>query len=195
MILALFDFDGTITRRDSLLDFIRFYHGRPRCYCGLIRLLPMLVRFKLGMMANWQAKERMLIHFFAGEPVDTFRQKGNDYAQQRIPQIVKGSAWQRIEELRQRSADIYVVSASAEDWLRAWCDQWGLKLVATRLEVREGRISGRIAGRNCHGPEKVRRIREVIDLSRYDEIYGYGDSTGDREMLALTQFPHYRVFR
>ena len=195
MTLALFDFDGTITRRDSLFDFVRFYHGDARFFRGMLRLLPMLVWFKLGQMPNWQAKEQLLTRFFGGEPVDTFRQKAQTYAQQRLPQIVKDSALRKIEEFQRQSADVYVVSASAEDWLRPWCDNIGVKLIATRLAVQDGRLSGRIAGYNCHGPEKVRRVQAVIELDRYDKIYGYGDSNGDRELLALTHYPHYRFFR
>lgn len=194
-ILALFDFDGTITRRDSLFDFIRFYRGTARFYGGMLRLSPMLVRFKLGFLPNWRAKERVLTYFFAGEAERIFRQRGDAYAHQRLPGIIKEAARQRINQLREEGADIYVVSASAEVWLQAWCDTLGLRLIATRLEVQHGRLTGKIRGHNCYGPEKVRRIREVVNLDRYDQIYGYGDSAGDREMLQLATFPHYRFFR
>ncbi len=192
--LALFDFDGTITRRDTLFDFIRFYQGNPRFYGGLLQLAPMLVRFKLGQMPNWRAKENMLTHFLAGQSEAVVRQRAQAYTRQRLPLIVKESAVRRIQAFQQDRADVYLVSASAEHWLRPWCDALGMQLIATRLEVKHGNLTGRIDGRNCHGPEKVRRIREVVNLSTYDQIYAFGDSSGDREMLALAHHPHYRFF-
>ena len=193
--LVLFDFDGTVTRKDSLFDFITFYRGPVAFYRGMIWLSPMLVLFKLGIIPNWKAKERVLAHFFAQEPLETFQQQCDTYARQRLPRIIKESALQKIRAFQRQGADVYLVSASAENWLKAWCESHGIHLIATRLEIQENRLTGKIAGSNCHGPEKVARIQDEIDLSQYDEIYGYGDSPGDRDMLALTHFPHYRVFK
>ena len=193
--LALFDFDGTVTRKDSLFDFITFYRGRLSLYLGMIFLSPMLVLFKLGILPNWKAKERVLSYFFAREPLSTFQQKCDTYAQQRLPLLIKDSALQKIREFQQSETDIYLVSASAENWLKSWCESLGIRLIATRLEVKEGKLTGKIAGSNCYGPEKVVRIRCEVDLARYSKIYGYGDSKGDREMLALTHVPHYRFFK
>ena len=192
--LVLFDFDGTITRKDSLFDFIKYYWGAMAFYWGMFRLSPILIVFKLGFIPNWKAKERVLTYFFRHEPVKKFQQRCDEYARQRLPHIVKDSAIRKIREFQQQGADIYLVSASAENWLQAWCESLGIHLLATRLEVKDGGLTGKIMGSNCHGPEKVARIRCAIDVERYEKIYGYGDSKGDRDMLALAHFPHYRFF-
>lgn len=191
----MFDFDGTITRRDTLFDFIRFYRGRGALYQGLIRLAPVLLAFKLGFVANWVAKERTLTYFFGGEPQAEFRQRAADYARQRLPRIIRPSALQKINELKEKQAVIYVVSASAEDWIRPWCESLGIGLIATRLETQHRKITGKIVGKNCYGPEKVRRIREELDLGQYLMIYAYGDSRGDRELLEVAHYPRYRYFK
>lgn len=193
-ILALFDFDGTLTRRDTLLDFIRFYRGNVSLYRGLIQLAPTLLAFKLGFIPNWIAKERTLTHFFGGESAARFAERGTDYAKQRLPQIIRPSALRKLQELKQQQATVYVVSASAEGWIQPWCESLGLHLIATRLEVQHEKITGKIAGKNCYGPEKAQRIRELLSLAHY-EIYAYGDSRGDREMLELAHYPHYRFFK
>ncbi|MGB3850148.1 MAG: HAD-IB family hydrolase [Tunicatimonas sp.] len=194
-VLALFDFDGTITRRDTLFDFIRFYRGRWALYRGLVQLTPALLAYKLGFTANWVAKERVLTHFFGGESESAFRRRAADYAHQRLPQIIRPSALQKIRAFKEQQATVYVVSASAEDWIRPWCETLEVQLLATRLEKQQQKISGKIAGKNCHGPEKVRRIREELALSQYSAVYAYGDSSGDREMLTLAHYPHYRYFK
>ena len=48
---------------------------------------------------------------------------------------------------------------------------------------------------NCHGPEKATRVRGVLDPAGFAHVTGYGDSSGDTEMLALCQEVHYRPFR
>jgi len=63
-ILALFDFDGTITKNDSLLKFIRFAVGDIKFIQGLIALSPTLIAFKLKLMPNYEAKEKMLSWFY-----------------------------------------------------------------------------------------------------------------------------------
>ncbi len=194
-ILALFDFDGTITRRDTLFDFIRFYRGKGTLYRGLVQLSPVLLAFKLGFIANWVAKERVLTHFFGGEPQAEFRRRAAEYDRQRLPQIIRPSALREINELKGKKATIYVVSASAEDWIRPWCESLGIHLIATRLETQRQKITGKIVGKNCYGSEKVRRIKEEIDLEHYPTIYAYGDSPGDHELLAVAHYPHYRYFK
>ena len=191
----MFDFDGTITRRDTLFDFIRFYRGRWAFYWGMVQLTPWLLVFKLGFIANWVAKERVLAHFFGGEPLTEFRQRASDYARHRLPQIIRPSALLKINELKEQQATIYVVSASAEDWIRDWSESLGINLLATQLETQQQRVTGRIAGRNCYGPEKVCRIKEELNLAQHSTIYAFGDSRGDREMLAVASHPHYRYFK
>lgn len=193
--LVLFDFDGTITRKDTLLDFIKFYRGNASFYAGMLRLLPTLIALKLKLIPNWRAKERVLTYFFGGTAEKYFQETCSTYARQRLPSLIKDSALQKIRAFQQQGAEIYLVSASAEHWLKDWCQSNGLHLIATRLEVQAGVLTGKIAGKNCYGPEKAQRIREEVDLSRYDTIYGYGDSRGDREMLQLAHVPHYRFFK
>ena len=100
-----------------------------------------------------------------------------------------------IRRLKAAGAEIVIVSASADNWIRQWCGRHELQLIATRLETRNERLTGRIEGRNCHGQEKVRRITAAYTLSQYDEVYCYGDTKGDKPMLSLATFSFYRPFR
>jgi phosphoserine phosphatase len=73
--------------------------------------------------------------------------------------------------------------------------QQGLELIASQLEIKAERITGKIKGKNCHGQEKVRRILEKHVISDYAEIYAYGDSRGDLPMMELASSKFYRPFR
>ena len=70
--LALFDFDGTITKDDSLLKFIRFVVGDGRFVFGLVVLSPILVAYKLKLIPNYKAKQKMLSWFFKGMSKEAF---------------------------------------------------------------------------------------------------------------------------
>lgn len=181
--LALFDFDGTITTRDTLLDFTRYALGTPRFLAGMLRLAPMLLRFKLKQISNTQAKEAFLKNFFAGWPEKNFNQKARKYALEQIDKIVRHKARER---LAAHAGDaIVIVSASLENWLKPWCQKHGYQLIAGKAALSAGTISGKLAGPNCFGPEKVRRIEQQFRLSDFKSIYAYGDSRGDKEMLEL----------
>ena len=87
-----------------------------------------------------------------------------------------------------------VVSASPENWIEQWSQNLHLELIASRLEVNEGKVTGKILGKNCHGNEKVSRIRELYDLSHYRIVAAYGDSSGDKPMLQLASKSYYKPF-
>jgi HAD superfamily hydrolase (TIGR01490 family) len=192
--LVLFDFDGTLTRRDSLLDFLKYAVGSYNFYKGLVRLLPMLVAYGLRIISNNVAKERLIEHFLAGWDTARFETVADDYSKHCIDNILRPEAFARLKHHVASGHRVAIVSASMEDWLRAWCRFHRVELIATRLERDGPRLTGRFATKNCYGPEKVARVRVHFDLETFNEIYAYGDSSGDREMLALATKPFYRSF-
>jgi len=121
--------------------------------------------------------------------------KCDEFASHELPSLIRPKALQEIKKLQDLGAEVVVISASAKNWLLTWAETMNVQLIATLLEVKNEKLTGRIDGENCHGEEKVRRIRASYDLSQYDEIYCYGDSSGDKPMLALGTFSFYKPFR
>mgnify|MGYP001195773935 CR=1 FL=1 len=193
--IAFFDFDGTITKKDTLLEFIKFSKGRLAFYAGFLINMPYLAAFKLGIISNQKAKEKVLAHFFKHVTIDRFQEYCEQFAAQRIPALLRPGAIEEINQLVSKGVEVVIVSASPENWIRPWTNAMQLQLVATRLQVVNNRLTGRIFECNCHGQEKVRRIREHYVLDNYVEIYAYGDSRGDLPMLSLATKPSYKPFR
>lgn len=193
--IAFFDFDGTITTRDTLLEIFKYRHGKFKFYLGFGLQSPFLVAYKAGIISNQLAKERTLKWFFGGMPEADFNALCEAFAREAIPALVRKKALKEIELLRKGGAEVVIVSASPENWLLPWAATLGLPVLATRLEVSKDRITGRIKGHNCHGEEKVRRIKEAYNLAEYKDIYCYGDTSGDKPMLALATHPFYQPFR
>lgn len=193
--LILFDFDGTITTKDTLMEFIRFYHGTTKFLLGLLIVSPILGLFILKLIPNWKAKEKVLWIFFKGENMNEFNQKCEAFCKRVLPKLIRPKAIEEISNHKNENAEVAVISASAENWVRPWCKAQGIGCLATHLEVKDGKLTGRIEGFNCYGPEKENRIRSCYTLTDYDEIYAYGDSNGDKEMLALAHHQFYKPFR
>lgn len=193
--LALFDFDGTITKKDSLKEFLLFYHGWAKICIGFVILSPILTLYAIKVIPNHVAKQILLRYFFGKEPVDIFNNKCKDFAMQYIPKIIRADAILRINHHLTNHDKVVVVSASPENWVKPWSDSIGLSCIATKLEVRDNKITGKYFGKNCYGQEKVKRIEENINLSEFNQISAYGDSRGDREMIALAHNKYYKFFR
>jgi phosphatidylglycerophosphatase C len=196
--IAFLDFDGTITTKDSLLEFIKFSKGSFRFYLGFLINSPWLLAYRTGIISNQRAKERILTWFFAGTRLDVFQDTCNRFAAKAIPGLIRPKALREIRRLRELGVEVVIVSASPANWLQPWTDEIGAALLATRLQTRSHpslHLTGKILDRNCHGEEKICRIRESFDLSAYDKIIAYGDSSGDKPMLRLATHPFYKPFR
>lgn len=199
MRIAFFDFDGTITTKDTLLEFIKYSKGKFRFYLGFLLSSPWIIAYKGGIIPNQKAKEKVLRFFFRSAPLNVFQQQCDSFSADILPGLLRPRALEEISQLKKSGFDIVIVSASPENWISRWSEQIGATLLATRLELisKSGvpRLTGKIRDANCHGQEKVRRIEELYSLAEYSDIYTYGDSPGDRPMLQLGTISFYKPFR
>lgn len=193
--IAFFDFDGTITNKDSLAEIIRFIHGDLRFFAGVSLTAPLILGFTLGLYDRQRSKEALLKHFFGGMDEQQLKEYCTSFAQKIIPSIIRPGAIEKLQWHKEQEHEIVLVSASAENWLQDWCHSQQMHCLATKLEISNGVITGKIIGKNCHGEEKVNRIRQRFDLALYETVFAYGDSEGDKPMLMLAQHPHYKPFR
>lgn len=193
--IAFFDFDGTITKKDSLVEVIKFQKGKAAFYSGFLLHSHWLIAYKLKLIPNGLVKQKMLTYFFAGIPELVFQEKCDLFADRILPGMIRPGALAEIDRLRKDGFEMVVVSASAGNWIRKWTDRLSLDLIATKLEVKNGSITGKIEGKNCHGNQKAVCITERWNLTDYDEVYVYGDSPGDKPMMALATRSFYKPFR
>lgn len=192
--LALFDFDGTITNKDSLFDFLRHSFGVMTLVSKLAKVSPYLAANRIGCYPAQRAKECLLKEFVCDMSELSFSRMATSYSLKRLPQIIRPSALEKIRWHQSQSHEVVVVSASIESWLKPWCESVGVFLISSQLEVNHGYLSGNISGNNCNGREKVAQIKLRYDLAEYDSVYAYGDSKGDKDMLALADKAFYRTF-
>jgi phosphatidylglycerophosphatase C len=193
--IAFFDFDGTITTKDTMLEFIKFCKGNASYYKGMIKLSPYLVMLKAGLVSNTVAKEKMLAHFFGQTSLKKFNEDCRQFNIKIVPALIRAGAIKKIKEHFDNKDEVVVVSASAENWIADWCNANGIKYLATQLEIIDEKITGKLSSANCHGEEKVNRIHQAFKLTDYSTIYCYGDTSGDKPILKLATFAFYKPFR
>ena len=156
--IAAFDFDGTITTKDTLLEFIKFAKGTVSFYSGFLLHAPVLIAFKLKLYPNWKAKQRIFSYFFKGMRYTEFCKKGEEFAGI-IEKMIHPS---RLNDIRRHQEDgntVYVISASIDEWVAPWCKEAGIDhVLGTKIEVDgNGILTGRFLSPNCYGQEKVNR--------------------------------------
>lgn len=193
--IAFFDFDGTITYKDTLFEVIRFQKGSRNMYLGLIKLSPWLIAMKLRIITKTAAKEKVLSCFFKNMTFDDFQKKCNRFIEHKLPLLIRPDALREINMHKQNNITIVVVTASADNWVEGWCRQNQAICIATKLEIINGKITGKIKGKNCNGIEKVNRINALFRLDEYESVLAYGDTKGDKPMLALATLSFYKPFR
>jgi phosphatidylglycerophosphatase C len=103
----------------------------------------------------------------------------------------------RLEWHREQGHPVVLVSASFEVYLEPLAAHLGADAaLGTRVEVGlDGVCTGALSGSNCRGAEKVRRLHAWLDEHHGGrsavELWAYGDSAGDRELLADADRSHW----
>ena len=138
----------------------------------------------LHILPNWKAKEMLFGHFFRGWSYRKFQSKGKDFAAI-IDTFRRDSVLDILKKHIGDGHDVYVVSASIEEWVQPYCSQFHVKSVlGTKVEVdASGNLTGKFLTRNCYGMEKVHRLTEAEPDREDYYLYAYGDSRGDRELI------------
>lgn len=195
--LALFDFDGTISKRDSFLYFL-WTVNRVKMMGICVASVPGIISYLAKRDSGTALKERLLTKMFAGNELATLDEQAEDYCLRLLPDIIRDGFWPCLQRHKRDGDAIYIVSASPRFMLEPWCRHHHLKLIGTELEIdSNGRVTGRLSGNNCKGVEKVDRIVAEINLGEFEKIYAYGDTTSDLPMLELAESDKrfYQPFR
>jgi len=196
LVVAAFDLDGTLTRRDTLKPFLVRAFGWRRVAWTFLRLAPWALRVAAGRARVDDFKVRAIRRLFAGEDPARLRAVGLAHAQA-VRTRLRPAALARIEWHRAQGHRLVLASASVDLYVEPLARTLGFDHVAcTRLALAAGdRFDGTLAGEDCTGAAKVRLIEAVLGPLQGIELHAYGDSQGDHELLAAARHPHWRPFR
>ncbi len=192
--VAAWDFDGTITERDTLGGFLVHLAGRRKVGAALARHSAALGRGLRDDAARDAAKELVIGDLVRGRSVDDVVAAGRSYAEQ-LPRRFRSEALERIEWHRTRAHEQVIVSASLVYYLEPLAEQLGfVGVLGVELAADEdGRCTGRFDRPNVRAEQKAMRLREWLDghdgAPRQLELWAYGNSSGDDHLLAMADHP------
>lgn len=190
-----FDFDGTLTTKDTLLEFIRYARGTWAFLWGFLLHSPLLVAMKLKLYPNWKAKQRIFSYYFKGMAMADFDAVCQTFAKDNR-HLMRPKAVEYLQKVVTSDADVVIVSASIVNWVTPFFDEFGQKVrfACTQVEEKDGVLTGCFLTANCYGTEKVHRIKELFPRREEYTLVAFGDSRGDKELLEEADAPNFRKF-
>ena len=191
-----FDFDGTLTTKDTLLEFIRFTRGNTAFLFGFLLFSPLLVLMKLKLYPNWKTKQQVFSWFFKGMLIDDFNHLCTEFALHN-KQLLRPKGMKAIKKAIEEGSQVVIISASIDNWVRPFFDEMGNNIIVagTKIEVNNNYLTGKFITNNCYGVEKVRRLQALFPQRETYTLIAFGDSRGDKELLAYANQGFYKPFR
>jgi len=190
--IAAFDFDGTLTTKDTFVEFIRFTKGTKALIFGFLRYTPLLALMILRLYPNYKAKQKVFSYFFRGMELQEFNQHCEAFAAQ-CSYLMRHEGMQAVKQAKSDGVETVIVSASISNWVEP-CVKADAYL-CTEVEVQDGRLTGHFLTKNCYGQEKVRRLLEKYPHREGYHLTAYGDSQGDKALLSFADESYYKPFR
>lgn len=193
-VVAVFDFDGTLTYRDSLLPFLHFVSGSTSTLTNLLLETPHVFQYLFNKLDRQGLKEALLKRFIKGKTSQEIQTQAVLFAKQVLPKLVRCEGIKRIAWHKNQGHRCVLISANLDVYLNPWGLQANFDdIISSRIEFSsDNKVTGQLIGCNCRGAEKVRRLTEVVGPRWEYVLYAYGDSEGDRELLDVADYPYYR---
>lgn len=190
MKFVFFDFDGTITKRDTFIEFAKFSLGKKYLFRAIVKNSLNLILWKLGLRSNSRTKQQLFSTLYKGMEYERFKVAGVRF-KEIIESQLRPDALNKIRKHKTEGHTVVIVSASIPEWIAPWASANGIDMViGTEIEVdTRGIITGKFISPNCYGEEKAKRIRTIFPDIDNCESWGYGDSAGDNYMLEMVTHP------
>ena len=192
--IVAFDFDGTLTIRDSFTAFLRWRVGAAGWAIGLAKMAPALATY-IGDRDRGRIKAASVREFLHGVERAALEAEAERYADQVWDRFMRPDALTCWKAWGEKGAHRVIVTASPETTVAPFARRLGAEgLLGTQLVFdAQDRVTGAFAGENCRGEEKVRRLRAAYgdDMSL---AAAYGDTSGDTEMIAIAAEKGFRIF-
>lgn len=192
-VVAAFDVDGTLTTRDCVVPYLVLVRGRSGLVADLGRASPGLVG---PLLRRDRSSLRAVVtqRSLGGRPIDELTRIGEGFAERVASERLRPDTVARVRWHLDQGHEVVLVSASYELYLHRLAELLGVRAaLGTRIAALDGVATGALDGPNCRGPEKVVRLHRWLADHHGDrsqvELWAYGDSAGDAELLADADHP------
>lgn len=191
--LYLFDFDGTLTYKDTMFLFLKFYN--PAKYSiQFLKHVPLFILLKLKLANAEAVKKSFISSILKGESRYNIDKKAKLFFDENYPSLIRENASDFINNIDREHTESYIVSASLDIWVQPFAEKFNMTLLATKAEFKDDVFTGKFIGKNCNKDEKVCRIEAELGDKKFDKIIAFGDTSGDKPMFKFANESHYRFF-
>ncbi|ALR29507.1 HAD family hydrolase [Chryseobacterium sp. IHB B 17019] len=191
--LYCFDFDGTITYKDTMFMYLKFYDPA-KFRLQFLKHVPLFVLLKLKLAETEKVKKSFIGSILKGQTQEKIEKKSRQFFDEHYPKIIRENALDFIQNIDRDNTQSLLVTASLDIWAKPFAEAFNMQLVSTKAEFQNGVFTGNFIGRNCNGKEKLERIKAEISDQKYDKIIAFGDTSGDKPMLKWANEGHYQFF-
>lgn len=197
MNICAFDFDGTLTKKDTFVEFIRYVYGQRKTITGFLLHLPLLLLMKLHLYSNQKAKQKVFSWFFRNMEIDQFNLLCKDFAHTNKQRLLRPAGIKRIRKALEEGDKVIIISASIDNWVCPFFDEFGdkIQIEGTQIEVKNGYLTGMFTTANCYGQEKVNRLKALYPQRKDYYLTAFGDSRGDKELINYADKGYFKPFR
>lgn len=193
--VAAFDFDGTISRRDTLVPFLAKAAGPSRFAAACSRLGLLRVGRRIAPGDRDAAKENLIAMLLTGRREDDLIALGERYARDLLTgDRIRPEMVERIHEHRRAGHRTVIVSASLVYYLEPIARELSMDgVIGVEPEVVDDLLTGRLSRPNVRAHEKAVRLREWLDAAVDPgvgpgtgiRLHAYGNSSGDHALLEM----------
>ena len=191
--LYFFDFDGTLTYKDTMFLYLKFYNSAKFNF-QFLKHIPLFILLKLKLASAEKVKKSFISSILKGQSKTKIEEKSQQFFEKYYPEIIRENAIEFIQNIDREHTESYLVTASLDIWVKPFAEKFKMNLLATRAEFKNGIFTGNFVGNNCNGGEKVHRIKEAIQGKKFDKTIAFGDTSGDKEMLEWANESHFEFF-
>ncbi len=189
--VVIFDFDHTFIKGDSIIIAALFSSNYVNLILRVIEILPYVFLHKIGAINTKNFKEKFLKVF---NICNYFNKKDSSAYIKKIKQIINKKALARLKYHKKNNDLIYFCSASPRMLIHEITNYLDVGLICTELVRNKNKWVPRIIGENCNGKQKVKKVKEKLGPLEDIILEVYGDSFGDKELLEISDIPHFRSF-
>lgn len=191
--LYFFDFDGTLTYKDTMFLYLKFYNSAKFNF-QFLKHIPLFILLKLKLASAEKVKKSFISSILKGQSKTKIEEKSQQFFEKYYPEIIRENAIEFIKNIDREHTESYLVTASLDIWVKPFAEKFKMNLLATRAEFKNEIFTGNFVGNNCNGGEKVHRIKEALQGKKFDKTIAFGDTSGDKEMLEWANESHFEFF-